>query len=125
LAVGVNTTGPIRHDRLLVTLSSDLPEALRKAIRAGKVPEGRKADDRDMGGYRKFIVAGISKTSALVGYETGDYAPNSHALAYVIDGSQWVPVKEWGEGINGFQTLNQLIYITDYLTKNPYPLGDQ
>jgi hypothetical protein len=106
---------------------ADLPEDLRKAIRAGKVPEGRNVDNRDMGGNRIVIVAGVSKTSALVGYEAGDYVPQHGAIAYVLDGSRWVLTKEWGKDVTGAHTLSQLIFITDYLTNNSpvRPRGDQ
>jgi type IV pilus biogenesis protein CpaD/CtpE len=102
---------------LEVTHFADLPEDLKKAVRAGKVPERGPVDERDMGGYRIFVVAGVSKTSALLGYEAGD-PPQYGAIAYVKEGSQWVVVNEWDKRADA-RTLSQLMFITEYLRKRP------
>jgi hypothetical protein len=47
---------------------------------------------------RRFLVSGISETSALVAYEEGEDPPSSIAVAYVLAGSQWIAVAHWSVG---------------------------
>jgi hypothetical protein len=47
---------------------------------------------------RRFLVSGVSKTSALVAYEEGENPQSSVAVAYVLAGSQWIAVAHWNVG---------------------------
>jgi hypothetical protein len=47
---------------------------------------------------RRFLVSGVSKTSALVAYEEGEDPASSVAVAYVLAGSQWIAVAHWSVG---------------------------
>jgi hypothetical protein len=98
---------------------TDLPNDLREAIRAGKVPTGHNISDRDMGGERIFTIAGVSKSSALVGYAKEGPSPEGGATAFVLQSSGWVKAKEWGNEVSSAHTLSQLVFITNYLSKDP------
>lgn len=47
---------------------------------------------------RRFLVSGVGKTSALVAYEEAGDPTSSVAVAYVLEGSQWIAVAHWSVG---------------------------
>jgi len=72
---------------------ADLPDGV-KALgnQDGINASGEGPDVR----LRKFMVGGVSQTSALVAYEQFGYVPNFIAAAYVYTGSKWVGIRSCG-----------------------------
>jgi hypothetical protein len=99
---------------------SELPEGLKAAIRAGKIPQGATVADEDPGGYRRFAAGGVSKASALVAYDVGDYVPQERATAYVYLNSQWIVAREWNEDLGFPHTLSELLSATGRSSKHSF-----
>ena len=60
-----------------------------------------------------FMIAGLSDTSALVGYQVGDYVPTYAADAFVFADSKWIKIKTW-DGIAEVKKLSELIETVQY-----------
>jgi hypothetical protein len=71
------------------------PSGLPAEIQSLFSDEGSASPDPPV---RRFLVSGVSKTSALVAYEEGADPPSSVAVAYVLAGSQWIAVAHWSVG---------------------------
>ena len=59
----------------------------------------------------KFLVGGVSDTSAIVAYELFGYVPSFRAQAYVYSNSRWISSKEW-EIPSGVTNLRDLLTFT-------------
>jgi hypothetical protein len=101
-----------------VTKFSGLPEGLRTMIRVGNVTEDHVLSDDDPGGGRIFVAGGASTTSALVGYQVGDYLPVIRGTAYVYSGGEWKVAKVWQKDVGYPRTFGDLLFITKYLSKH-------
>lgn len=66
-----------------------------------------------------FMIAGLSATSALVGYQVGDYVPTYAADAFVFANGKWIKIKSW-DGIAEAKKLSELTkavqYVEEYST---------
>jgi hypothetical protein len=60
-----------------------------------------------------FMIAGLSDTSALVGYQVGDFVPTYTADAFVFAGSKWIKIKSW-DAIAEAKKLSELIETVQY-----------
>jgi hypothetical protein len=84
-----------------VTSISDLPKGLKFHVNGwlGQRNEkiGPPSEDDDPGDRPgRFIIAGVSSTSALVAYEMYGYVPTTHATACVHAKSDWIVAKKVG-----------------------------
>jgi hypothetical protein len=59
----------------------------------------------------KFLVGGVSDSSAIVAYEQFGYVPFFRAQAYVYSQSQWIPGRQWAIG-SEITNLKDLISVT-------------
>jgi hypothetical protein len=59
----------------------------------------------------KFLVGGVSETSAIVAFEQFGYVPSFHARAYVYSDSRWVAAKAWSID-RGITNLRDLLSVT-------------
>jgi hypothetical protein len=95
-----------------VTSISNLPADLKSHFKGwlGQRSEhpGAPSEHDDPGDRPgRFIIAGVSDTSALVAYEMFGYVPTTHATAYVHAKSDWVVAKNW-DGVGYPKTLSEL-----------------
>jgi len=95
-----------------VTSISDLPKGLQFHVNGwlGQRNEkiGPPSEDDDPGDRPgRFIIAGVSDTSALVAYEMYGYVPTTHATAYVHAKSDWIVAKKW-DAVGYPKTLSEL-----------------
>jgi hypothetical protein len=74
---------------------ADLPDGLRAVLLRGKYTNGGEGPD---GKCCAILIAGVSKTSALVAYELFGYVPSYRACAFVQTNTGWVPAGEWNIG---------------------------
>jgi hypothetical protein len=102
---------------------SDLPVLLKAKIRADKASRDETVIAADSRLERMVVACGASTTSALVGYQVGDYVPQVQAIAYVRVSSGWVVARTWLTDVGNPQTFDALLFITDYLTKHPPKYG--
>jgi len=60
----------------------------------------------------KFLVGGVSRSSAVIAYEEFGYVPSIYAQSYVYSGSQWIPAKSWNLG-SEITSLHDLVAATN------------
>jgi hypothetical protein len=72
---------------------ADLPEGLRAILARGKYAVGGEGPE---GRCCMFMVAGVSRSSAIVEYEIFGYVPSYQAAAFVQAKNGWVRAGEWG-----------------------------
>jgi hypothetical protein len=62
----------------------------------------------------KFLVGGVSRSSAIIAYEEFGYVPFFFAQSYVYNDSQWIPAKRWSLG-SEITNLHDLVAATNSL----------
>ena len=95
-----------------ITSISDLPKSLQSRVNGWlsqrnekNGPPSQDGDPADRPG--RFIIAGVSDTSALIAYEMYGYVPTTHATAYVHAKSDWIVAKKW-DAVGYPKTLGEL-----------------
>ena len=95
-----------------VTSISGLPSDLKLHFkgwlgqrRENLAPPSEDDDPGDLPG--RFIIAGVSDSSALIAYEEYGYVPTTHAMAYVHVKTDWIVARKWDE-VGYPKTLSEL-----------------
>jgi len=89
-----NPTGYDPSSMIEVQSFAALPDELKQQLNEWMTAAGEGPDKR----ARRFILAGVNKTSALIEYEEFGYVPSTYAAAYVHVQSSWTLVSHWRIG---------------------------
>jgi hypothetical protein len=85
------------------------PRNIETYERRGAIGNCQALSEDDDPGDRpgRFIIAGVSDTSALIAYEMYGYVPTTHATACVHAKSDWIVAKKW-DAVGYPKTLSEL-----------------
>jgi hypothetical protein len=96
------------------------PSSLQEVMDFNTFPTGIKSHFGVV--WKTFTVGGLNATSALVGYQEGDYVPSYAAEAYVYTNTKWIKVKTWN-GLGQAKNLSELIEVIRYAENSTPPKG--